>query len=217
MIGKILGLGGAARDVGKAVGSVAEVFVGNRAERDAGDLERFNRALGQFGEEFSKPHTGFFDGFVNGLNRMPRPLMAIGTLVLFGYAMADPHGFALRMQGLAYVPEPLWWLLGAIVSFYFGARELHHYRGRKLDLPAPPTPRPALVADELPSPGTATELTPPAQRRSGSAFPTEPAVAHADSDAALQDRLRQKPIAHPQASKDPNYNAAVEEWRAAHA
>ena len=26
------------------------------------------------------------------------------------------------MAGLALVPEPLWWLLGAIVSFYFGAR-----------------------------------------------------------------------------------------------
>ena len=34
------------------------------------------------------------------------------------------------MQGLALVPEPLWWLLGAIVSFYFGARELHHQRTR---------------------------------------------------------------------------------------
>ena len=26
------------------------------------------------------------------------------------------------MQGLALVPEPLWWLLGVVVSFYFGAR-----------------------------------------------------------------------------------------------
>jgi hypothetical protein len=34
------------------------------------------------------------------------------------------------MQGLGFVPEPLWWLLGAIVSFYFGARELHHLRTR---------------------------------------------------------------------------------------
>jgi hypothetical protein len=47
------------------------------------------------------------------------------------------------MVGLAEVPEPLWWLLGAIVGFYFGARELHYRRvpraatrpaGRRLDL-----------------------------------------------------------------------------------
>ena len=44
----------------------------------------------------------------------------------------SPAGFGTRMQSLALVPEPLWWLLGAIVSFYFGARELHHQRTRGL-------------------------------------------------------------------------------------
>ncbi|HKL06334.1 MAG TPA: 3TM-type holin, partial [Roseovarius sp.] len=33
------------------------------------------------------------------------------------------------MQGIALVPEPLWWLLGAIVSFYFGAR--HQLKGQE--------------------------------------------------------------------------------------
>ncbi|MEP2428826.1 MAG: 3TM-type holin, partial [Tateyamaria sp.] len=41
---------------------------------------------------------------------------------LFLAAMIDPIWFAERMQGIALVPEPLWWLLGVIVSFYFGAR-----------------------------------------------------------------------------------------------
>jgi hypothetical protein len=54
--------------------------------------------------------------------------MALGTIGLFVFAMADPEGFAARMVGLAEVPEPLWWLLGAIVGFYFGARELHYRR-----------------------------------------------------------------------------------------
>ncbi|MGB1236212.1 MAG: 3TM-type holin, partial [Planktomarina sp.] len=34
-----------------------------------------------------------------------------------------------RMHGLTHVPEPLWWLLGAIVSFYFGAR--HQLKGQE--------------------------------------------------------------------------------------
>ena len=54
--------------------------------------------------------------------------MALGTVGLFVFAMADPSGFSARMVGLAEVPEPLWWLLGAIVGFYFGARELHYRR-----------------------------------------------------------------------------------------
>lgn len=33
------------------------------------------------------------------------------------------------MAGIALVPEPLWWLLGAIVSFYFGAR--HQAKGQQ--------------------------------------------------------------------------------------
>ncbi len=36
--------------------------------------------------------------------------------------MRAPEDFAASMVGLAAVPEPLWWLMGAVVSFYFGAR-----------------------------------------------------------------------------------------------
>ena len=80
--------------------------------------------------EFAGAGTGWFDRLVNGLNRLPRPMLAFGTLALFGYAMVDPDGFGARMTGLNQVPEPLWWLLGAIVGFYFGAREAHHFRAR---------------------------------------------------------------------------------------
>ena len=79
-------------------------------------------ALGQFAAEFAVPRKGWFDRFMDALNRVPRPALALGTLALFISAMYDPIWFASRMQGVALVPEPLWWLLGAIVSFYFGAR-----------------------------------------------------------------------------------------------
>ena len=49
LIGTILGAGGAVRQVGEAVGGVAEVFVGNRAERDADEPRSASRAVGQFG------------------------------------------------------------------------------------------------------------------------------------------------------------------------
>jgi hypothetical protein len=41
-------------------------------------------------------------------------------------AMSDPVWFSTRMQGISLVPDPLWWLMGAIVSFYFGARHQAH-------------------------------------------------------------------------------------------
>ncbi len=79
-------------------------------------------AMTQFGAEFIVPRKGWFDRFMDGLNRLPRPALALGTLGLFISAMVSPLWFAERMQGIALVPEPLWWLLGVIVSFYFGAR-----------------------------------------------------------------------------------------------
>lgn len=107
--------------------------------------EAFVATQGAYAAEFGQPRLGFFDNAVNGLNRLPRPFLALGTLALFVYAMVDPPGFSVRMRGLAEVPEPLWWLLGAVVAFYFGAREAHHQRERRVVAPnAAPAPGPAV-------------------------------------------------------------------------
>ncbi|HAR53150.1 holin family protein [Roseovarius nubinhibens] len=104
------------------IAETAEVF---RENAEAGSLREASlraAALEQFGAEFAHPERSRFDRVMDGLNRVPRPAMALGTLGLFIAAMVDPLWFAARMQGIALVPEPLWWLLGVIVSFYFGAR-----------------------------------------------------------------------------------------------
>lgn len=90
--------------------------------------------------------AGRFDRAVDGLNRLPRPLFALGALGLFGYALAEPEGFARRMAALAAVPEPLWWLIGAVVSFHFGAREAHHFRERAGQAGRTGAPAPAATA-----------------------------------------------------------------------
>lgn len=69
-----------------------------------------------------------YDRLIDALNRLPRPMMTIGTVAVFAYAMTDPAGFAARMKGLEDMPEALWWLLGGVISFYFGAREAHYFR-----------------------------------------------------------------------------------------
>lgn len=100
----------------------AEVFRVNSEAQDARSYTLQEAALAQFGQEFRIVHRGWFDRLMDALNRIPRPAMALGTLALFVSAMVDPIWFAARMAGIALVPEPLWWLLAAIVSFYFGAR-----------------------------------------------------------------------------------------------
>lgn len=111
------------------VKETAEVFRVN-AEAEAGrELSLQGQVLEQFGREFRLAERSRFDQVMDALNRVPRPAMALGTLALFVSAMIDPVWFAARMAGIALVPEPLWWLLAAIVSFYFGAR--HQAKGQQ--------------------------------------------------------------------------------------
>lgn len=113
------GLFGGGRNV---VAETAEVFRVNAEASAQRQADYAQAALTQFGTEFQVERKGRFDRFMDGLNRLPRPLMVVATFALFASAMFDPIWFAERMQGLALVPEPLWWLAGTIVAFYFGGR-----------------------------------------------------------------------------------------------
>lgn len=126
MVGNMIGsvikgtLGGAA-DLGR-------VFVGDKAAREGHQHDAYIAAMNQFAAEAARERKTWFDALVDGLNRLPRPLIAFGVIGLFVYAMADPIGFAASMQGVALIPEPMWWIFAAVVSFFFGARELQKMR-----------------------------------------------------------------------------------------
>ena len=126
VIGRVIGaIAGNGRVIADTVGMFRE-SPENAASREA---QMRGDALAQFAAEFQLRPRGWFDRLMDGMNRVPRPAMALGTLGLFVAAMVDPVWFSARMEGMALVPEPLWWLLGAIVSFYFGAR--HQAKGQE--------------------------------------------------------------------------------------
>ena len=128
-----------------AVVETAQVF---RENAEAG-AERASaaraQALSQFGAEFEQRQRSRFDRVMDGVNRVPRPALALGTLGLFVSAMFDPLWFAARMHGLGLVPEPLWWLLGVVVSFYFGARHQVKSQEFQRDLAATLARAPAIL------------------------------------------------------------------------
>ena len=145
LIGTLMGLlFGDGRNV---VRETAEVF---RENAEAGADRRAAsqaQAMAQFGAEFQMARPGRFDRFMDGLNRLPRPALALGTIALFVAAMVDPLWFAARMQGIALVPEPLWWLLGVVVSFYFGARHQAKSQALQRDLAAAMSHAPQILAN----------------------------------------------------------------------
>jgi hypothetical protein len=157
LIGRVMGGPGMVTALGETVRDVSEVFTENATRRMELEAGAQAAALAQHSAEFAGAGTGWFDRLVNGLNRLPRPMLAFGTLALFGYAMVDPEGFGARMRGLNQVPEPLWWLLGAIVGFYFGAREAHHFRTR---VPVPAAPRATEQAGRKPPPSSGRRAAP---------------------------------------------------------
>ncbi|MCI2392900.1 holin family protein [Aliiroseovarius sediminis] len=114
---------------GNVIRETAEVFRENSEAASVRDADLQMAALDAFRAEFAAGRDGRFNRFMDGLNRVPRPALALSTLGLFGAAMVSPEWFAARMQGIALVPEPLWWLMGVVVSFYFGAR--HQIKGQE--------------------------------------------------------------------------------------
>ncbi|MEY1555688.1 holin family protein [Yoonia sp. R2331] len=111
-----------------AVSQTVEAFRENAENAAQRAADGKSAALAQFATEFVQPRKGLFDRLVDAINRLPRPALALGTIALFVSAMWHPVWFADRMIGVALIPEPLWWLMGAIVSFYFGAR--HQAKGQ---------------------------------------------------------------------------------------
>jgi len=120
LIGQIMSL--VFGDGRNAVAETVEVFRANAEKSAQREADFSTETLRQFAAEFAHERKGYFDRFIDGLNRLPRPMLALGTIGLFVSAMYDPIWFSSRMEGIGLVPEPLWWLMGAIVSFYFGAR-----------------------------------------------------------------------------------------------
>lgn len=114
---------------GNVVRDTVEVFRENAEAGSQRGAQVQMQAMREYGEEFAIPRQGWFDRFMDGVNRLPRPALALGTLGLFVATMIDPLWFSQRMQGIALVPEPMWWWLGVIVSFYFGAR--HQVKSQK--------------------------------------------------------------------------------------
>ena len=113
-----------------AVAETAEVFRVNAEESAAMRAHRHGRSWTQFAAEFApQPRAVFRPG-----HRRAQPPAAPGDGAsgCWGCSVrrwSIRSGSASAWQGLALVPEPLWWLLGAVVSFYFGAR--HQAKGQE--------------------------------------------------------------------------------------
>ncbi|MGI9506173.1 MAG: holin family protein [Geminicoccaceae bacterium] len=96
----------------------------NRTHQERMELSKQDMAsLEQFAAEFKSKRTSTgWDSFVDGLNRLPRPLITLGILGLFVLAPADPLRFLEIARAYQIMPDGFWALLSIIIAFYFGGR-----------------------------------------------------------------------------------------------
>ncbi len=107
-----------------------EVFTPNaEGEARRGHAERLAlsaqdlASLEQFAAEFQpRRNRTWWDSFIDGLNRVPRPLITLGVLAFFVLAPLDPLRFAQIARAYELMPDGFWALLSIIVAFYFGGR-----------------------------------------------------------------------------------------------
>jgi hypothetical protein len=115
----------------REVGGLARILIGDREARDAAIAQEQHSASAELAAEFRRPAGNtVWHGFVDGLNRLPRPLVAFAVIGLLIYAPIDPIGFTLVMQAYAVVPEWLALLFAQIILLYFGGRMLDKWSGR---------------------------------------------------------------------------------------
>ncbi len=121
MIGRVIA--SSAEGIGNAVSNVVGTIWGNKSEKDAAIHEEQMAVLAQFAAEFAgRPPKTRWDSFVDGLNRLPRPLITFGIVGIFIWAFYDPIDFVEYMAAMEVVPDELWLMWLSIVAFWFGGR-----------------------------------------------------------------------------------------------
>ena len=113
----------AVEGIGNVVIKGIRTVKGDKAERDQQNADYGQAALGQFASEFTH-RRNWFDSLIDGINRLPRPALALGVIGLMVLAPLNPIAFSTIMTAYALVPEWLAILFGVIVGFYFGTRHL---------------------------------------------------------------------------------------------
>lgn len=110
------------------IGGLIETVFGSKLKRDQYDADARGAVMSQFASEFGHGRN-WFDSLIDGLNRLPRPVFAFGTIYLFVFCWVDPEGFVAGAKNLELMPQEAWWILGTIVVFFFGGR-LHKDFGK---------------------------------------------------------------------------------------
>ncbi|MAK55744.1 MAG: hypothetical protein CML17_07875 [Pusillimonas sp.] len=139
------GIGATAKGIARGVAT----FTGDKVQQEDHLTQEQQAVLAQFASENTQHRTNrtWFDAFVDGLNRLPRPIIALEVIALPHWAVLDPAGFSAAMMALAVTPEWLALIIGQVILLFFGGRMLDKWP-RKFDAPNANTVKAVLDAQD---------------------------------------------------------------------
>jgi hypothetical protein len=158
-------------------------------------------SLQQFAAEFhDRVGRTWWDSLIDGLNRLPRPLIRLGILAFFVLAPLQPERFLEIAQAYQIMPDGFWALLGVIIAFYFGGRM--QLKGQDMAVKGGAL---ALARDLMRLRGTEQQSSQPAVQPPGQSATQPP------DQSATRPPEASPPAASPAPASQTN--RVVEEWR----
>lgn len=121
LIGNIFGmLFGGGRNL---VTDTIETFRPNAEAQSKRGHDLDSAAMAQLAAEFhARGKRGWFDQLMDGINRLPRPMLVFSVFGLLAWTAVDPIEAAKVFTSWAIIPVEFWYVVLAIVTFYFGGR-----------------------------------------------------------------------------------------------
>lgn len=106
-------------------------FAGNKDAAEANLHAEQIAAIQSAAAEFApRANRTRWDSFIDGLNRLPRPLLAFMVIAVLVWAPLDPIGFARVMTAYGLIPEWLVIVIGQVILLFCGGRMLERWPGR---------------------------------------------------------------------------------------
>lgn len=113
--------------VGRDSGSlreIVEIFRVNAEQAAQRGHTADAAALDQFAAEFAaRANRTWWDSFWDGLNRAPRPLMALWVIWVLAWTPVDPVFMAQVFEAWSIIPQSIWAIILLVVTFFFGGRQ----------------------------------------------------------------------------------------------
>lgn len=120
----------------ESIGGLVKTIFGDREAKDRYKYEQEMAVQQSYAAEFYAPEKKhWFNIFVDGANRLVRPIFTYGMLAMFIWAAVDPVNFLYYIQAVQVVPEMFWYVMLTIIVFWFGGRLIEGgiLKGRKID------------------------------------------------------------------------------------